>query len=522
MKRKNDIKENLREKVFIVIFMLILIVPFLTMNFKPKQTSNIDNKVLTEFPDFHDFSSETIRQIEDYVNDRVGFREQSIALYTRVCDKFFNVMIHPLFMYGKENHIYYKDKDYVAAYQRLNTDEEYLHEFTDFLVRTKEYLDGKNIKFVYFLCPDKKTIYPEYFPDSVHVKTDNKTVIEAVEDDLTKTDIDWIIPKDQLLEAKKSQVVYNKKYDATHWNEFGSILAQKMLDEKIRSWYPEIRPLTEEDFSLEYVTMKNLDNSDFPINDEVPVYTLLSDTSQDATEMLESYLDIDSTTFYAHFLNPNVQNDKVLLIFTDSYFATYHKFYNNRYREVYYVHRSNFEYLQYIVDLVFPSVVVFETAERSITSEMKLLAEFSDYYYEPAYKGNYTRISDAEISGAGLPDVKTREELAYTLTAAKGVRIDGNKIFINPEGGDNIVSIQGVMNDYNATKDLNLYMYIQGNYIETDYCKQNRQAEEDGLKKFSMNVQRRYFSPGEIQLLAVDEETGYEYVIETFEISYGE
>lgn len=509
MKKKTDNnKLNIKEKIFIAIFMLILIVPFATMNFKPHQTSDIDNKVLTEFPDFSDFSSETINQIEDYVNDRIGFREQAIYAYTEAIDKVFSVMIHPLFMYGKDGHIYYKDKDYIAAYQRLNTDEEYLGSFTDYLVKTNNYLEEKGIKFVYFLCPDKKTIYPEFFPDSVHVKEDNKTVIDTMRSNLSNTNINWIIPDEELREAKKTKVIYNKKYDATHWNEFGSLLAQKKLDDYFLTWFPEIKPLSEEDFTLEYVTMKNLDSSDFPINDDVPVYSLITDTSQDATELLNPYLDIESDTFYAHFMNPEVNNDKILLIFTDSYFATYHKYYNNRFREVYYVHRNNYEYLQYIVDLVFPSVVVFETAERSISSEMPLVTDFDNYYYEPAYKGSY---EDA------VPDF----DLSYTITETRGVRVDGKNIYINPESGDGIVSIRGILNDYNACKDLNLYMYIQGNYIETDFCKQHRDAEEDSLKRFSMNVQRRYFAPGEVKLLAVDEKTGKVYTVETFEVAYG-
>lgn len=500
-------KKNIKDKIFILVFMLILIVPFATMNFKHNQTSEIDNKVLTEFPELS-LSSETIETIEDYVDDRVGFREQAIAIYTNAVDKLFGVMIHPLFMYGKEGHIFYKDPDYISAYQRLNTDEEYLDDLTDFLVKTNEYLSKKNIKFLYYLCPDKKTIYPEYFPDSIHVKEDNTPVISYMKDKLSKTDIEYVIPNEELLEAKKSQVVYNKMYDATHWNEFGSFLAHKLLDKHIQNWFDDVKPLTEDDFSLEYVKMTNLDTSDFPIDDDVPVYTLNVDTSEDATEYLEPALDINTTTFYAHFMNPNVENGKKLLIFTDSYFATYHKYYNNRFSEVYYVHRQNYDFVQYIVDLVFPDAVIFETAERSISSEMPALCDFKDCYYETSYDGSYER-KEPEF------------DLSYTVTDVKGVRVDGNKIFINPEGGESIVSIGGIMNDYNACKDLNIYMIIDGNYVETDYCMLHRLAVEEGLKRFSMNIQRRFVAPGEIELIAVDEATKTEYHIDTFEVEYG-
>lgn len=502
-------KKNIADKIFIFAFLLILIVPFVTMNFKKNQTSEIDNKVLTEFPELT-VSSETIEELEKYVDDRVGFREQAIALYTSAVDKMFGVMIHPLFMYGKDGHIFYKDKDYISAYQRLNTDDEYLDSFTDFLKSTNDYLHGKGIQFLYYLCPDKKTIYPEYFPDTIHVKEDNGTVIEGMRKRLDQTDIEYIIPDKELLAEKKNQVLYNKMYDATHWNEFGSMLGQKMIDDHFNKWFTDIKPLTENDFTLEYVTMDNLDQSDFPINDDVPVYTLITDTSQDATEYMESSLEdrINTTTFYAHFMNPEAPSDKILLIFTDSYFATYHKYYNNRFREVYYVHRQNAEYLQYIVNLVFPNAVIFETAERSITSEMPLLSDFKDFYFEDSYHG------DAEKKEADF-------DLSYTITDAQGVNVVGNIIYINPDGGDSIVTINGILNDYQKCKDLDLYMIIDGNYIETNYCLLQKESDEDMLKKFSMNVQRRYVAPGQIKLIAVDKNTNAEYEVETFEVQYG-
>lgn len=505
-------KKNAPNIIFICIFMLILVVPFATMNFKPNQTSDIDNKVLTEFPEIT-ASSETVEALENYVDDRVGFREKAIELYTAAVDKVFRVMIHPLFMYGKDGHIFYKDPNYIAAYQRLNTDEEYLNSLTEFLSETKTYLDGKDIRFLYFLCPDKKTIYPEFFPDSVHVKEDEKTVISVMRDNLSKTDVEYVIPDAELLKAKESQVIYNKMYDATHWNEFGSFIGQKLLDQHVQNWFSDVKPLSEEDFTLEFVTMENLDTSDFPINDQVPVYSLKVDTSQDATFYLEPSLRIPTKTFYAHFMNPEVTNGKILLVFTDSYFATYHKYYNNRFSEVYYVHRQNSDYLQYMVNLVIPNVVVFETAERSITSEMPVTSDFSDYYYEPAYENGKFNLAD--INNNTL-------DLSYSITETDGVTVDNNTIFIAPESPETIACVCGVMNNYADTKNLDIYAKIEGNYFETDYNSIHKLSEEEGVKRFEFSVQRRYLAPSQIDIVAVDRNTNTEYLIDTFEVEYAQ
>lgn len=504
-------KKGLGNKIYIAVFMLILVLPTVCMNFKPHQKSEIDNKVLTEFPDFTKSPTETMQQLSDYAADRVGFREDAITLYTLACDKVFGVMIHPLFMYGKEGHVYYKDKDYIAAYQKLNTDEEFMDDFNDFLCQTSDYLKEKDIKFLYFLCPDKKTIYPEYFPDTVHVKDDNTSVIDYMKSKLIEDDFEYIIPDDVLREKKEefreqNLLIYNKKYDATHWNEFGSFISHSVLDEHIQKWFSDVSPLDIGDFSLEMVKMDHLDQSNFPIDDDVPVYTLLNDTSEDATSYLEGNLKCNTTTFYSHYMNNAVENNRILLVFTDSYFATYHKYYNNRFKEVYFVHRQNYDTVQYFVNLLFPDAVIFETAERCISSEMPLLADFKDYYYESPYKET---------------DIESNEIIPYTITSAEGVRVEGNKIYINPEEGESIVSISGILNDYERTKDLNIYFEIQGNVLETDNCALHRIADENELKQFEINVQRRYITPGEVRLFAVDENTGTKCEIETFEVEYG-
>ena len=503
-------KKTIYNFIFILIFMALMIVPTTLMDHEQYKSSDIDNKTLTEWPGFS-MDTETIRTIEDYVDDRIGFRSQAILAYTKASNDLFGVMVHPLFMYGENDHIYYKDPAYIAAYQRLNTDPEFMDSFVAYLEKTNEYLKSKNIKFLYFLAPDKKSIYPEYFKKSVHVKEDETSVIEYMTSKLKTSDIEYVIPYEELLKAKESEVIYNKKYDATHWNEFGSIIGQGILDEHVQRWFDDVKPLSRDDYVLNYEKRTNLDQSDFPIDDDVPVFTLITDTSQDASGYLASGLKIEVPTFYAHYMNPEVTNGKRLVIFTDSYFATYSKFYNNRFSEVFYIHRQNYEYVQYIVNLLFPDAVIFETAERSITGEMPLLADFDGFYYEKPY----TAANEGGITEASMPS-----DISYTILETEGVTLVGNKLYIDPNSGDSIVSVTGFMSGYDRTKNLDLYLLIEGNYLETDYQALRKKSEEEHINYFEFDIQRRFLAPCEMKLLAVDEANGTEYVIETFEVCY--
>ena len=182
-------KKNLTNTIFILSFLACLIIPAFCINTKEMQISTIDNKLLTEWPGL-DLSLKTNTRVEDYLNDRIGFREQAIEAYTELNDRLFHVMVHPLFMYGKDGQIFYKDPTYIKGYQHMNTDEAYLDSFVNFLEATNDYLKSKDIAFLYFLCPDKKTIYPEYFPDSIHVNEANPGITDYMDEKLSATDID--------------------------------------------------------------------------------------------------------------------------------------------------------------------------------------------------------------------------------------------------------------------------------------------------------------------------------------------
>ncbi|MCR4685817.1 MAG: hypothetical protein K5649_10150, partial [Lachnospiraceae bacterium] len=250
------------------------------------------------------------------------------------------------------------------------------------------------------------------------------------------------------------------------------------------------------------------DVAKFPINEEVPLYTLKEDHAGDASAYLEPYLRCTTTNFYSHYINPDCENNRTLLVFTDSYFANYVWFYTNRFKEVYFIHRQNYDYLQYMVNLTFPDVVIFETAERSIMGEMVTTTDFTDYYYEPPYPGT--------------AELKETEDISYLVTSTVGVRRDKTTLYLNPEIGENIISLSGRIKKTDPDKTYNIYAHVAEQYLEADYCALHRMAEFDHLDEFSFSVQRRYMAQGPIELIAVDADTGEQFLLTTFEVVYGQ
>ena len=504
MLKKNFDKNHIASYVFIAAFVLALILPVVFMNFKRDQISEYENKKLADWPEF-EFSEDYMKSIYNYVNDRIGFRESAIAAYTEANNAVFHTMVNPLFMWGEDGNIYYKDKDYIAAYQRLNTDREYIDSMVSFLEKTNDYLESKDIRFLYFVCPDKKTIYPEHFPRTVHVNEKNISVLEYLDEKMRETDVEYIDPKDYLVAAKDNVLLYNKLYDVTHWNDRGAFIGHSLIDQKVQEWFDDVPPLKEENFELETVHVDSLDNAKFAIDEDIPLYKLQDDKTADYTELLKPYMDCETDTFYTHHINASAPNNRRLLVFTDSYFQSYQKFYDDRFREVYFVHRQNYDYLQYFVNLTFPDMVIFETAERSISGEMPLTSDFSNYRYEPAYKGDGTYSDNPGVT--------------YDITNVSGGRVSDSSIYLDPADTTAIFKMDGVIDVPEGTGNVNVYARTDDECIECEYSKLYRQSEEEGINRFSLSIQRRFMAQSRIDLFATDE-SGRTFLLESFEVKY--
>ena len=505
MDKKKIDKNSIPQIVFTAVFCLLLVLPVFFMNLKKNQTSEYENKMLEEWPEF-EFSEDYMKSVYNYVNDRIGFRESAIAIYTEANNSLFGAMVNPLFMWGEEGHIYYKDKDYIAAFQRLNTDKEFIDSMVAFLEETNDYLESKDIKFLYFVCPDKKTIYPEYFPKTVHVDDRNESVLEYLDEKMSETSVEYIDPKEDLESAKGDELLYNKMYDVTHWNDRGAFIGHALIDEKIQDWFDDVPKLSADNFDLDTVHVDTLDNAKFKIDEDVPLYHLNDDETADYTELLKPDMLCNTDTFYTHHINETAPNNRRLLVFTDSYFQSYQKFYDNRFREVYFVHRQNYDHLQYFVNLTFPDMVIFETAERSISSEMPITCDFTDVYYEPPYKGDGLY---SDVPG-----------VTYEITSVTGGKVEGNKIILDPNDTTSIFRMDGVISSPGAIGTVDVYARTDDECIETDYCLLHRESLEEGVDRFSLSIQRRFMAQSQIVLFAYDESTKETILLETFEVTY--
>ena len=134
------------------------------------------------------------------------------------------------------------------------------------------------------------------------------------------------------------------------------------------------------------------------------------------------------------------------------------------------------------------------------------MSDFTDYYYEPAYKGDGTYSDNPGVS--------------YEVTGSKGGRVEGNRILLDPEDNEAIFKFDAVLSVPEGLGKVNVYARTDDETIETDYCKLHRQSEEEGIDRFSLSIQRRFMVQSQIELFGVIESTGETFLLETFEVAY--
>ena len=86
--------------IFTVLFAIILLIPIAAFNFDEDAVSAIDNRQLAQNP--LEADGDLTQNIQDYVNDRIGLRDEMILAYTLLNDRLFDKMVHPSYVYGKE------------------------------------------------------------------------------------------------------------------------------------------------------------------------------------------------------------------------------------------------------------------------------------------------------------------------------------------------------------------------------------------------------------------------------------
>ena len=403
------------KNVFNIIFIILLLIPLFFFNWKKDYISEIDNRKLSEFPSLAQINSDTFKNISNFFKDRLGFREDMITLYTNVHKNLLNTLVHPSYIYGKDNYVFFD------LYQKSFTD--HTEHFVQSLNEVAKYIESRGAKFYVVLNPEKTSVYTEKLPEGVHY---NRLWLDTLEEKLTESNINWIDNVDVLKEKSKSEMVYTKQYDAGHWNDTGAFYGTNNILEFISKDFPNVHPHSKDDFTITEENRQYLPTSKIEVNELVPVYSLKETNVEDLTGKYDLFINRDSQQNHFSYFKNNTEAANDLpkaLVFQGSYLNGREKYLEDRFKEYIAIHNyQNIFDIDYYMNLFQPDIVIFEVAEYTIhdqyfsyekMKEMKLNPPLNkDALLENVSKKNVT-IEGEVVSKVSFMDENDEIEFAY-------------------------------------------------------------------------------------------------------------
>lgn len=355
--------------LMMAIALVLIVVPVCFVDWEPESFSPADNKMKSDIPAWNDEAGDLALAFKDYagrvdsfLEDRIGFRAELVASYGLLNDKFFGVMTHPLYEYGKDGYTFFRFSDAAVS-------DEYLESFAAYVKSMQDYCQQRGIAFLFALSPAKMRVYSDEIPDTVSW---SPTDIERLKAYLDEFDIEYVDQGDAVIEAKQRGVqVFNKVYDAGHWNSDGMFAGAQAIVDRLQELGFDVDDIDIANYYRANEQQKVLPASNYPIDEQTFKYQL-ADPSLGA-ELIDGFMSnlaVNSsfrTTSY--FANDNHPNDLSVLMMQGSYYNTQGTMLQHQFDSFARVHSyQNIFSLPYYIDVFDPDIVIFENADYVYSS----------------------------------------------------------------------------------------------------------------------------------------------------------
>lgn len=394
----------------VFLFLTVIVLPLVFFNTTPDAVSLIDNRKLAESP-FTGEDDLTIN-IENYVNDRIGFRDSFISAYTLLNDRLFGVMVHPSYSYGKDGYVF------GAGVSTANNFGQFHMTFLDMVEAVQAYCDSRGVPFLFVFEPAKPAVYQDKIADGIRY---NREWVDRFMAELESRGIRYLDNTETLTALAQSGIHgFNRKYDANHWNDTGAFYGTREMLRLLQAQEPSVHVNELEEFTCSTVHRDTLQVSDFPIDEDVPAYALTVRVTN-RNEEFEGVKRHPSYPSFGYYVNGTRADEGAprALVFQGSYMNSYgSKYLMNAFSEYIHVHDyQNVINFPYYFNIFQPECVIFEVAEYTLAERYFNLEQMENIRYNPSLtqleKGEYAYV---DLSGQ---EVITQQQGALTVITWK-------------------------------------------------------------------------------------------------------
>ena len=209
-----------------------------------------EKRTLAEAPVLGEDRLETIpEKFEAYYQDHFGFRNGLIQGHNWIRYKLFKGSSFGKVLFGKDDWLFLTKSGILPDFlgQTPLTPAE-LQAWTNTLQQRQQWLGERGIRYLFVIAPNKATIYPEMLPDHIQRGRGRSRMDQLIDYLRDHSTVHFIDLRPALLQAKSTGVIYHPK--DSHWTDRGAVVAYQQICQKLGSWFPEIRALSEDDFEI--------------------------------------------------------------------------------------------------------------------------------------------------------------------------------------------------------------------------------------------------------------------------------
>lgn len=174
----------------------------------------------------------------------------------------------------------------------------------------------------------------------------------------------------QSAEDSKNEIVdsrgllYDKEYDARHWNETGAIIGISAILDRLNLLDSKVGTFDISKYEAKDYINDTLVASNFEINEKTTHYNLIEDNSIYIEDLENEIKRNESFRNFTHYKNEANPDAPRILIFAGSYFDDKEKFLTESFSELMKIHnyRNVLDY-EYYINIFNPDIVLFKSTE---------------------------------------------------------------------------------------------------------------------------------------------------------------
>lgn len=299
-----------------------------------------------------------------YYKDHFGGRNVLVYSYLWLKSVLFGAAPNPMVVVGKGDWTYLgHDRQLASSRGVPPLDDSQLETWRKTLEDRQAIAAKYGARFLCFFGPDKSTIYPEYLPawmQPVYPESNQDRLLAYM---AAHSNVPMLDLRPALLEAKAGGITY--LHSNSHWNAFGAFVAYQAIATELQSWFPNFRPVTQEDVIFE---TRPRNDSDLEAEIDIAYYktALVEDArlkTKHATKLEGGLPNAPAGSEVAVMVNEDTSLP-TLVCFHDSFVWALLPFLSESFSRVVFVRQPTFS--EAIIAQEKPDLVIFLRVEREL------------------------------------------------------------------------------------------------------------------------------------------------------------